>query len=107
MPRWRFAEWLSITYGDAGHPRQLPVPAGRAHADAARRGRRRPARASWPTARSSAEQVADAVVEGLRDERFLILPHPEVLGFFQRKASDYERWLRGMRRLREKVMGGG
>ena len=32
-------------------------------------------------------------------ERFLILPHPEVLEYFRRKADDYERWLRGMRRL--------
>jgi hypothetical protein len=47
------------------------------------------------------------VVEGLRREQFLILPHAEVLGFFQRKANDYERWLRGMRRLRDKVMGSG
>ena len=42
-----------------------------------------------------------------RREEFLILPHAEVLGFFQRKANDYERWLRGMRRLRDKVMSGG
>jgi hypothetical protein len=45
------------------------------------------------------EQVADVVVEGLRAERFLILPHPEVLKFFQNKAGDYERWLGGMRKL--------
>ena len=38
-------------------------------------------------------------VEGLRDERFLILPHPRVSEYFRRKASDYDRWLRGMRRL--------
>lgn len=45
------------------------------------------------------EQVADAVVEGLADERFLILPHPEVAEYFHRKGDDYERWIRGMRRL--------
>jgi len=45
------------------------------------------------------EQVAEAVVKGLAEERFLILPHPEVADYFQRKAADYERWLRGMRRL--------
>ena len=45
------------------------------------------------------EQVADAVVEGLADERFLILPHPEVAEYFRRKADDYDRWLAGMRRL--------
>ncbi len=45
------------------------------------------------------EKVADAVVEGLDAEKFLILPHPEVATYFQRKASDYDRWLAGMRRL--------
>jgi hypothetical protein len=45
------------------------------------------------------EEVADVVVEGLRDERFLILPHPEVAEYFRRKAGDYDRWLAGMRRL--------
>jgi len=43
--------------------------------------------------------VAEEVVKGLAEERFLILPHPEVAEFFGRKAADYERWLRGMRRL--------
>jgi NADP-dependent 3-hydroxy acid dehydrogenase YdfG len=52
------------------------------------------------------EQVADIVVEALREERFLVLPHPEVLTFFQRKASDYDRWLAGMRRLQAAVAGG-
>ena len=52
------------------------------------------------------EDVAEAVVEGLRSERFLILPHPEVLTFFQRKAGDYDRWLAGMRRLQGRVLGG-
>ena len=46
------------------------------------------------------EQVAEEVVKGLADERFLILPHPEVAEYFRRKAADYDRWLRGMRRLR-------
>ena len=49
------------------------------------------------------EQVADAVVAALREERFLVLPHPEVLEFFRRKADDYDRWLRGMRRLQATV----
>ncbi len=49
------------------------------------------------------EQVADAAVAGLAEERFLILPHPEVAEYFLRKATDYERWLRGMRRLRDRT----
>ena len=39
--------------------------------------------------------------------KFLILPHPEVAEYFRRKAQDYDRWLRGMRRLQRQVRGGG
>jgi hypothetical protein len=46
------------------------------------------------------EQVADVVVEAMRDERFLILPHPEVAKYMAVKATEPERWLEGMRRLR-------
>jgi hypothetical protein len=48
--------------------------------------------------------VAASVLEGVREERFLILPHPEVREYFLRKASDYDRWLAGMQRLRERVV---
>ena len=48
--------------------------------------------------------MAGEVVAAMREERFLVLPHPEVLIYVQRKAADYDRWLRGMRRLREKVV---
>jgi len=50
-----------------------------------------------------AESVADVTVEGLRAERFLILPHPRVAEFVKRKAEDPDRWLRGMQRLRKKL----
>jgi hypothetical protein len=43
--------------------------------------------------------VADAVVRGLAAEAFLIHPHPQVLDYFRRKASDYDRWIAGMQRL--------
>ncbi len=46
------------------------------------------------------EDVAQSVIEALEDERFLVLPHPEVLEYMRRKTSDYDRWLKGMRRLR-------
>ena len=45
-----------------------------------------------------ADEVARVVVEGLRAEEFLILPHPEVATYEQRRAGDRERWLKGMRR---------
>ena len=51
----------------------------------------------------SPEEVAEAVVKGLDEERFLILPHPEVAEYFRRKADDHDRWLRGMRRLQTRV----
>jgi hypothetical protein len=47
------------------------------------------------------EQVADTVIEALEAERFLVLPHPEVAEYMRRKATDYDRWLAGMRRLAE------
>ncbi|MBI1359826.1 MAG: SDR family NAD(P)-dependent oxidoreductase [Alphaproteobacteria bacterium] len=54
----------------------------------------------------SPEQVADAVVQGLAAESFLILPHPQVVTYMQRKTGDYDRWLRGMVRLRRGVIDG-
>ena len=48
-----------------------------------------------------AESVADTVVKALDEERFMILPHPEVEKYFQNKANDYQRWIRGMQRLQE------
>ena len=51
------------------------------------------------------EDVAGAVVAGLATEQFLILPHPQVLEYFRRKASDYDRWIAGMRRLQARFGG--
>ena len=45
------------------------------------------------------EVLMDSVVEALNEDRFLILPHPQVLKYMQRKTDDYDRWLSGMRRL--------
>jgi hypothetical protein len=50
------------------------------------------------------EAVAEVVVEALRDERFLVLPHPEVATFAQRRAQDPDRWLAGMRRLQAQLV---
>jgi len=49
------------------------------------------------------ESVAEIVLQGIRDEKFLILPHPEVADYFHRKADDYDRWLKGMRRMRANI----
>ena len=93
-----FAEWLSMTYGDRGIKVSALCPQG------VRTGMLQRASAGGRTflvdTAVEPEQVADAVVKAIAAERFLILPHPEVAEYFRRKATDYERWLRGMRRLR-------
>jgi NAD(P)-dependent dehydrogenase (short-subunit alcohol dehydrogenase family) len=91
------AEWLAITYGDRGIRVSCLCPQGVKTAMTARL-----ADASVLASEGllEPEDVAESVVDALRDERFLVLPHPEVLEYFRRKADDYDRWLRGMRRLR-------
>ena len=94
-----FAEWLAVAYGDRGIGVSVLCPMG-VRTDMLRR-----AAAGGRTflldSALEPEQVADVVVNGLADERFLILPHPEVAEYFRRKAADYDRWLRGMRKLRD------
>ena len=51
------------------------------------------------------EEVAAAVVEGLADERFLILPHPQVLDYFRNKAENHGRWLGGMKKFQRQLRG--
>jgi NAD(P)-dependent dehydrogenase (short-subunit alcohol dehydrogenase family) len=51
----------------------------------------------------SPEELAESVMEGLAAERFLILPHPQVAGYIQRKTADYDRWLGGMSKFRRKL----
>jgi hypothetical protein len=53
----------------------------------------------------AADEVARIVIEAMEAERFLILSHPQVHEYMQRKASNAERWLTGMRRLRDKIYG--
>jgi NAD(P)-dependent dehydrogenase (short-subunit alcohol dehydrogenase family) len=92
------AEWISMTYGDRGIRVSALCPQG------VRTNMLMQDPDNFLMEGSvSVAQVADAVVEGLADERFLILPHPEVAEYFKRKANDYDRWLRGMRRLRAEV----
>lgn len=108
-----FAEWLSVTYGDRGVrvsclcPMGVNTPlldSGRHSSD--------PIRAAATQSVISAgevlepAQVADIVIEAMRDERFLILPHENVLEMYRRKGSDYDRWLRGMRRYQRRLETG-
>jgi NAD(P)-dependent dehydrogenase (short-subunit alcohol dehydrogenase family) len=96
-----FAEWLAITHGDAGIKVSCLCPQG-VNTDLLRRSADGPGEFLRAGALEP-EQVADAVVNGLDEERFLILPHPEVAEYFRRKATDYDRWLRGMRRLQASI----
>jgi len=95
------AEWLSVTYGDQGIKVSVICPEGvRTDMLAAVGDSMLTQGAIEP------DDVAEAVVEGLREERVLILPHPRVADYFRRKAEDYDRWLRGMRRLQAGSGGG-
>lgn len=53
----------------------------------------------------SAKTVADCIIDGVAAGEFLILPHPQVATYFQRKASDHDRWIRGMQRFRRQLAG--
>ena len=93
-----FAEYLSIAHGDQGLRVSVLCPQavrtamtqGREHGVASVDGMLEP------------EELATSVIETMDREEFLILPHPEVLEYMRRKTSDYDRWLVGMRRFRQK-----
>lgn len=89
-----FAEWLRIAYGRRGvrvsclcpqavQTDMIPADGGSAGINGI----------------LSPEQVAAEVVAVMRDEKFLVLPHPEVAKYFLAKAQDYDRWLGGMQKL--------
>lgn len=97
------AEWISVTYGDQGIGVSALCPqfVNTAMLDAAATDA---GVAAWVAQNTiEPEEVAEVVVQGLADERFLILPHEDVGEFFVRKATDYDRWLEGMRRLQRQV----
>lgn len=96
-----FAEWLSITYGDRGIKVSAICPQG-VRTDMLLKNDSGLAGFLKQTA-VDPEQVAEIVVKGLADERFLILPHPEVGEYFRLKATDYDHWLRSMRNLQASV----
>jgi len=99
-----FAEWLSVSYGDAGIkvsclcPQFVNTPLVDAMSEL---------EDLIGPSLIEPSVVADVVVEGLRAESFLILPHHEVENFFQNKANDYDRWLGGMRKLQRNVFPNG
>jgi NAD(P)-dependent dehydrogenase (short-subunit alcohol dehydrogenase family) len=94
------AEWLSITYADAGIKVSCLCPQA-VRTPMLELALEDPIGAAPLLAGGliEPEDVAAAVVEGVRDERFLILPHADVAGYLALKGAEPERWLRGMRRL--------
>lgn len=95
-----FAEWLSVQYRGSGIGVSCLCPLG---VDTDMLDEDDPIHQFLRLSAIQPEDVADAAVVGIAEERFLILPHPEVAEFFRFKADDYERWLRGMRRLQDKL----
>ena len=94
-----FAEWLAITYGERGLRVSLLCP------QAVRTRMTEGVEMGTVSAVDGMlepDVVAAAVVRGLEEERFLILPHPQVEEYMRRKAADYDRWLRGMRKLKQR-----
>lgn len=97
------AEWISMTYGDQGIkvsclcPQFVDTPMLSLFDEGGDM-------KQWVEGLAiSTADVADVVVTGLLAEKFLILPHPQVEDFFRNKASDYDRWLGGMRKLQRSV----
>ncbi|MFE3326464.1 SDR family oxidoreductase [Streptomyces sp. NPDC059176] len=94
-----FAEWLALTYRHRGLKVHAVCPQG--------------VRTDMLTAAGSAgelvlaptaiepEDVADALLEGIEADRFLILPHPEVAGYYQARAGEPDRWLAGMNHIQQ------
>jgi NAD(P)-dependent dehydrogenase (short-subunit alcohol dehydrogenase family) len=95
------AEWLSITYGDQGIKVSVLCPQAVRTAMTARG-----AGVAGVDGMIEPESAVEAVVETLREEKFLVLPHPEVAEYMKRKAADYDRWLKGMRRLQGQYVKG-
>ena len=92
-----FAEWLSVTYGDRGLKVSVLCPQAVRTAMTADN----PDGVASIDGMMEPEVLCDSVIETLRQEKFLVLPHREVLTYMQRKTGDYDRWLKGMRRLQE------
>jgi len=96
-----FAEWVAITHGDQGIKVSCLCPQGvRTRMLLGEDGEKE---SFLKDGSVPVEDVAEAVIQGLDREEFLILPHAEVLEYFRRKSGDYDRWLRGMRKLQARV----
>ena len=112
-----FAEWLLINYADRGIGVSVLCPQAVRTNILANASDRAPAVEKTEKDAAKSRQaagdgilepkvVADDCLQAMQEERFLVLPHPEVDTYFKRKANDYDRWLAGMQRFRRKLRGG-
>jgi NAD(P)-dependent dehydrogenase (short-subunit alcohol dehydrogenase family) len=96
-----YAEWLAATYAHRGLTVHCVCPQGvrtQMLADSGRAGE-----VVLRDAAIEPEQVADALWDAMADGRFLVLPHPEVLDYYRMRATDTDKWLRGMSRLQRRI----
>lgn len=102
-----FAEWLSVTYGNRGLRVSCLCPQG-VNTNMLNSGDELGDGGNVVRSVGAVLEpadVADTVYDAIVDERFLILPHPEVADYLRLKATEPERWLAGMRKLQHRVMG--
>jgi len=90
------AEWMAITYGEQGIKVSVLCPQA---VNTAMTAGVEGGGVAGVDGMLEPDDIAEAAIAGLASEQFLILPHPEVAEYFRRKATDYDRWLGGMRRL--------
>jgi NAD(P)-dependent dehydrogenase (short-subunit alcohol dehydrogenase family) len=112
-----FAEWLSITYGDRGIRVSALCPQAFS-SNLLSTSRREVGADAMPETGATggsaqaavdgiltSEQVAATALDGIGTEQFLMLPHPEVATYEQRRTGDRDRWIRGMRRMQARLTG--
>jgi NAD(P)-dependent dehydrogenase (short-subunit alcohol dehydrogenase family) len=99
------AEWMAITYGPKVKVSCL-CPQG-VFTNMLMRPDAGPATEMLRAEAITVEVLADAVIAGLAEEKFLILPHPVVADYVLRKATDHDRWIRGMRRIQAQLETAG
>ncbi|WP_127360686.1 SDR family oxidoreductase [Actinacidiphila soli] len=98
-----FAEWLAVTYKHRGIHVHAVCPQG-VRTDMLRGAGEAGELVLVPTA-IEPEDVAEAVMRGIADERFLILPHPEAADYYVARATDTDRWISGMNRVQRQLEG--
>lgn len=100
-----YAEWLAASYAHRGLTVHCICPQGVRTSMLAASGRA--GQVVLADAAIEPEQVADALAAALADGRFLVLPHPEVMDYYRMRATDTDRWLRGMSRLQRRIEATG